>query len=682
MPENGGGDNLKDNYNDNGLRRTEDEIRRHGELVKVMSQLVKSLEISHGKETDSIYTLRELVRAIKENNVATRRSSEVTKSSSGGGSGFAGALRSIIGGPVGGLAYLFMGKMSLEKIIDVADGVIKLVDEQIMTARKMRATLAMPGSGMGRVSTIDMWEMARGIDAAMKKFSNGVMALEDFQRIMMQLKESGLSVLAPITRGGGTMVDIVRSVANASLARGQVSNPQSSVNLRNKYIDTYIVKEFEDYIKREGKNPLSNRPELVNASAQEKRQAMKSVIGEEAFERAVKRGTLEAGKYPGADIEEFNSQIAKGNGELVAFSIYLGKLGIATGVSTDALIKNGGALYRQEIGFEKHGRTITSTTEAIGQAAELAMLSQDKLAGINRPADEFISDMTNATNVIRFFSTDIGKSKRELIKLNIAESTAINNLIFSLTDVVNMMDSAFKPDLTQAALTLDMIGRYPEKFPSLTAAFSNASPEGKLMATDRLSTFSAPEYEEWKKQGSDMRLVPSFFKDISEDLGITLEKALELAPEIGKARLETPELLLNSMGLKGGARAFAGFELLPTLFPWLSKLDTSQGRQTTDALLQFGAGVNLTKEQLSNFSSAIGNVTKSLQGAVNLDATINDRVNTLAAGVYNAFIESFGGKQVTVQNITASGETLKFEGTLNLTVDGETKTYTPTVTPK
>ena len=674
MPEGNTSGNIKSNFDDNTRRQAEDEVRRDENTNRGNDELLHSQRVM-------ITVLQELTRILKDNTLTQRhiasKNNRVDDAPPRGGilGGAERTISRIFGGTVGGAMSLFIGKFSLEKLIDIANGVIRMVDEQAMMARKLRASLALPGSGIARVGTTDIWEMARGIDAAMKKLSNGVLSLEDFEKTMMQLKESGLSVLAPVAPGSGTMVDILRDISNAAIGRGAITNPMASTSSVNALSDKYLIEKFKSvYGDNLEKLSPSQGAAYNKMNSDERREFMKSKIPSDTFEKEI-RGRALSETTPGGDIAEFNKQIAGGNGKLVAFSIYLGKLAIATGISTDALIKNGGALYRQEIGFENHGRTLKSSTEAIGQAAELAMLSQNRLAGINRPADEFISDMTSASNVIRFFSTDLNKSKKELIKLNIAESDAINNLIFSLTDVVNMMDSAFKPDLTQSALTLEMIGRYPKKFPSLTAALSKASPEGKLMAMDRLSTFSAPEFEEWKKKGSDMRLIPSFFKDISEDLGITLEKALQLAPEVGKARLETPELLLNSMGLKGGARAFAGFEMLPALFSWM-KLDSSQGRQTTDALLQFGAGVNLTKEQLDNLGKAANDATTSL-GKVVLDPTLTDQIKTLSAGVYNAFIESFGGKQVTVKNITASGENLEFKGTLNLTIDKETKTYAP-----
>lgn len=667
MPENSSGDSLEARMRENErLDREldrEDDINRHNELVTVMIRLTHALEGSRGRENESVLTLRELVRVLKENNVVTRRSIDANKTSGRDSGGIAGTLRSMIGGPVGGAMSLFMGKLSLEKIVDIADSVIKLVDEQIVTARKLRATLTMPGMNLGQVGTQEMWSMAKNIDATMQKFSSGIFGLEDFQKIIMELKQSGMATTMPLV-GGRSFIELGKDIGALS------GGLKKAVEDIPKVAQRAVVREDRvPHATDEGRTPeeqgVAPQPIYSNTPTSEE-------------QRKIDSYTIEK-------IKPLTDRLAETNAELVMFALNTAKLSMVTGMSTTELIKNADKLNRVNIGFggvnssldtlnrnvittSKEEKSVISTMRGV---AESAILGSIAFNDVKIPAEEFTSDITNAAQTMRFFSGDIEKSKKQLIGLGIKEKEALQALIFTITDVTNLMDATTRPDMTQAALGLEVLKRNPGKYGGLNKAISGASTETQLMAIPLLAQFNAAERDRYQRELADAKvagreapMMPEAFQILANELHTDFPGLLKLAPEIDRLLTDMPKNLTEMSGLKGGAKLLFEREAVPEMVPWF-KMGGSKERMVTDAMMNFSDGLDdalkIATKSLSRNTNAINE--QLTQGQ--FDVKINDTFSKITAGIVAMLARGITGdvsintSDVTVNSNSVWSEILK-----------------------
>ena len=545
-----------------------------------------------------------------------------------------------LGSLAGGITELFAGTFALGKILDVADSVLKLVDEQILLSRNLRKTFAMPGVSTNQIGVTDMWALAKSIDAGMKKFSNGILTLEDFENVMKALKETGLATMAPLFAGGPTMAGAVKTM-NENMATINASRDEAQLTAVSSITDTLVTQTYNRL------NPgkpltLSQAGLAANLIPMDTLKAIQIT----AIDKAAAQGKL-------TSTEDLTMEYDKSAQSLVKFALEVGKTAVATGITTDAMIKNASQTYRMEEGFEGYGRMVTDATLGVEDMAIMSAEATDNLGKIRRPADEFVNDMTSATDVMRFFSTDIDKSRKSLIGLNIAEGDAIRDLVFSLTDVANTMNNVFKPDLNQSALALEMLTRHPNDYKMLSQAFSKMSTPGRLAAMELLPNFNAQELQGYLS-GANKGMVPSLYTNLASLMGTDLKGLLNYVPDVQRLLGNLPEMILNMTGAKGGNRAFMATNLLPQLFPWV-QLSDSRGRQLTQATMTMIDNLTLASTGLKDYTNELTNLQNEI-AKLKMSSTYQQRVGEAYADVMKAIGNQLSGiKTINATTIELNG---------------------------
>jgi hypothetical protein len=151
--------------------------------------------------------------------VERRRLQELDKQKKGFMGKDAAAMVGMVGGPLGSIAALLSGgigvgggTIAIKEAIDVLKQVMAFSDRLVEEGSKFRESFAMPGSGVGAMSQLGSVVLAKKLDTLISNMSNNTVGLEDLNKTMIELKQSGGSTI-PLFGGGLSLFQIGQSLA-------------------------------------------------------------------------------------------------------------------------------------------------------------------------------------------------------------------------------------------------------------------------------------------------------------------------------------------------------------------------------------------------------------------------------------------------------------------------------------